>query len=99
VDLFQRHRRKKDNSLTDSHPTLSRQQIADYEQRAEAAYAAMYEAADHNQKDLKDDALFYLARATEIAEGLGLKEDVERLTKRAANITGVYNGQFRYIGR
>jgi len=73
--------------------------MRDFEQRAEAAYAAMYDAASHNQKDLKDDALFYLTRAQEIAEALGLVDDAERLKARADNIMGVYNSQFRYIGR
>jgi len=45
------------------------------EARAEAAYAAMYDAADHDQKGLKDDALLYLAHAVQIAEALGLEAD------------------------
>jgi hypothetical protein len=69
--------------------------MLDYEQKAENAYAAMYEAESWNQKDLKDDASFYLARALEIAEQLGLEEDVARLRKRGENIVGVWNSQFR----
>jgi hypothetical protein len=80
-------------------PAPTRELMMDYERRAEAAYAAMYDAPDHDQKDLKDDALFYLARAIEAAETLNLAEDAARLKARVDNIMGVYNSQFRYIGR
>jgi len=33
--------------------------MADYEARAEMAYAAMYDAAPHNVKDFYDDACRY----------------------------------------
>ena len=74
---------------------LSREAMLEYEEKAETAYAAMYEAESWNQKDLKDDASFYLARALEIAEQLGLTDDAERLRKRGENIRGVWNSQFR----
>ena len=73
--------------------------MAEYETRAETAYSAMYDAPDYDQKDLKDDALFYLARAIEVAEALGLEGEAARLKSRVDNIMGVYNSQFRYIGR
>jgi len=73
----------------------TRESMLEYERKAEAAYSAMYEAESWNQKDLKDDASFYLARAREIAEQLGLTEDVERLRQRSENILGVWNSQFR----
>lgn len=73
--------------------------IADYEKRAETAYSAMYDAPDYDQKDLKDDALFYLARAIEVADALGLEAEGARLRARVDNIMGVYNSQFRSIGR
>ena len=73
--------------------------MADYEARAEAAYTAMYDAAPHNMKDCYDDARLYLAHALQIATGLGLVEQVERLKKRAAEIEAVYNHLFRYVGR
>jgi len=44
---------------------------------------------------LKDDASFYLARAREIAQQLGLSDDAERLRQRGENILGVWNSQFR----
>jgi hypothetical protein len=85
--------------MSDPAAPPTREAMADYERRAEAAYAAMYDAPSWDEKDLKDDALFYLARALEIAEALGLAEDAARLKKRSDNIMGVYNSQFRYIGR
>ena len=69
--------------------------MAEYEQKAEAAYTTMYDARSHEEKDFKDDALFYLARAIEVAEALGLEEDSARLKARVDNIMGVYNSQFR----
>jgi hypothetical protein len=80
--------------MTDESPP-TRELMLDYEQKAEAAYSAMYEAESWNQKDLKDDASFYLARAREIAEQLGLQEDADRLRTRGENIMGVWNSQFR----
>ncbi len=79
--------------------TPSAEQVAEWEVRAETAYAAMYDAPDYDQKDLKDDALLYLARAIEIAEALGLQDDVVRLKAREANIMGVWNSQFRPVRR
>jgi hypothetical protein len=76
-------------------PTPTPELMADYEARAEAAYTAMYDAPSWDEKDLKDDALFYLARAIEVADALGLEADSERLKARVANIMGVYNSQFR----
>jgi len=69
--------------------------MAEYEQKAETAYSAMYDAQPWDEKDLKDDALFYLARAIEVAEALGLADDAARLKARVDNIMGVYNSQFR----
>jgi hypothetical protein len=69
--------------------------MAEYEQRAEAAYSAMYDAQPWDEKDLKDDALFYLARAIEVADALDLTEEAIRLKARVENIIGVYNSQFR----
>ena len=69
--------------------------MAEYEQKAESAYSQMYDAQPWDEKDLKDDALFYLARAIEVAEALGLADDAARLKARVDNIMGVYNSQFR----
>ena len=79
----------------DESPAPSAEKMAEYERKAEAAYSAMYEAESWNQKDLKDDASFYLARAVEIADQLGLTEDAERLRARSENIRGVWNSQYR----
>jgi hypothetical protein len=76
-------------------PPPSAELMLEYERKAEAAYSAMYDAESWNQKDLKDDALFYLARAIEVAEALGLEEDAARLKARVDNIMGVYDSQFR----
>ena len=80
-------------------PTPSAAQMAEWEARAEAAYAAMYDAPDHDQKDLKDDALLYLAHAIKIAEALGRNADAARLKAREINIMGVWNSQFRPVRR
>lgn len=69
--------------------------MAEYETKAESAYAQMYDAQPRDEKDLKDDALFYLARAIEIAQALRLEEDETRLRARVDNIRGVYNSQVR----
>ena len=70
--------------------------MREYETKAEAAYSAMYDAPSWDEKDLKDDALFYLARAIEVADALGLDEDSARLKGRVDNIMGVWNSQFRF---
>ncbi|KAB2938005.1 MAG: hypothetical protein K8F92_15585 [Hyphomicrobium sp.] len=74
-------------------------EMADYEARAEAAYAAMYDAAPHNVKDHYEDACLNLSHAIESAAGLGLQQEVVRLKKRSEEIDAVYNHQFRYVGR
>ena len=79
--------------MTGERPT--RERMLELEARAEAAYAAMYDARPHEEKDLKDDALLYLAEAQRIAEALDLPDDAARLKARTENIMGVYNSQFR----
>ena len=74
-------------------------EMANWEARAEAAYTAMYDAAPHSVKDCYEDACLYLAHAIEIATGLGLIAEAERLKKRGDEIDAVYNHQFRYVGR
>ena len=81
--------------MADDTPKPTRELMLDYEQKAETAYTAMYDAEPWNEMDLKDDALFYLARAIEVAETLGLTDDEARLRARVDNIMGVYNSQFR----
>jgi len=74
-------------------------EMAEYEARADMAYAAIYDAAPHNVKDYYQDACLYLAHAIQIATGLGLIDEAERLKKRSEQIDAVYNHQFRYVGR
>ena len=62
-------------------------EMADYAARAEAAYTAMYDAAPHNTKDYYEDACLHLAHAIQIAMGLGLMDEVERLKKRGEEST------------
>ena len=73
----------------------TRDLMQDYEQKAESAYAAMYNAPSWDEKDLMDDALYYLSRAIDVADALSLSEDAARLRARVENIVGVYNSQFR----
>ena len=81
--------------MAEDTPPPSRELMLDYEQKAESAYTQMYDAQPWDEKDLKDDALFYLARAIEVADALGLEQDAARLNARVDNIMGVYNSQFR----
>ena len=73
------------------HPTLLKA-IADYEARAEQAYADMYEtrypAGEYG--DLKD----YFALAIDAARRAGLSDEVERLSKRLEHCIQVYRKQF-----
>ena len=73
--------------------------IEQFEQAAEAAYAAMYDAKPHNVEDCYDDAQLCFAHALEAATLAGLTDEVERLKSRVEHIRNVYNGQFRGVGR
>ncbi|HEX5259759.1 MAG TPA: hypothetical protein VFW35_13390 [Sphingomicrobium sp.] len=81
--------------MTDDAPKPTSELMLEYEHKAETAYTAMYDTEPWNEKDFKDDALFYLARAIEVAEALGLAGDEARLRARVDNIMGVYNSQLR----
>ena len=61
--------------------------------QAEQAYTRMYDS--RYPKDDRDDALACLARAAELAAGLGLAGMEESLRERSAHIEAVYNSQFR----
>jgi hypothetical protein len=76
-----------------------RRRMADFEARAEAAYAAMYDAPPYLAKDHKDDASMWLSRAIDEAKALNLNNEVLRLTARRDHIRAVYDRQFRYAGR
>jgi hypothetical protein len=56
----------------------------------------MYEARGHRVKERYEDAMVFFARAIRVAEAEGRTAEVERLAKRKAEITAVYNHQFRY---
>ena len=71
--------------------------LAEHRDKAEAAYAAMYDAPAYDIKDLKDDSLFHFARAIEVAGALGLHDELARLEARVANIVAVYDSQFRGV--
>lgn len=66
-----------------------------FERRGEAAYAAMYDAANGTAaaaqySNAKDD----FASAIGAARRAGRPDDIERLTRRIADIKAVYRGQF-----
>jgi hypothetical protein len=69
-----------------------------YEDHAEAAYAAMYDARPPAAKDHYEDARAYLTKAIEMARGANLPDDVARLTARRKEIAEIYNRQFRWVG-
>ena len=75
------------------HAPSGRAELAEWERRAEAAYSEMYEA--RRAKEPYEDACFAFARAIEAAQGLGLDQEVARLTRRVEHIRAVYNSQFR----
>jgi hypothetical protein len=75
-----------------------RAKMARYEQSAEAAYDAMYDARSSAAKDCYEDARLYLSKAIAMASGANLPDDVVRLTARRKEITEIYNRQFRGVG-
>jgi hypothetical protein len=75
-----------------------RAKMARYEEHAEAAYDAMYDARPPAAKDHYEDARAYLTKAIAMAQGANLTEDVARLTARRRQITEIYNRQFRSVG-
>jgi len=97
--LSLREARLKESAISDDDTSPTVEKMKDFEARAEAAYAAMYEARSYEEKDFKDDACSFLARAAEIADALGRDADAARLRARTDQIMSVYNSQFRYIGR
>jgi hypothetical protein len=72
--------------------------MARLQQRAEAAYAAMYDARPPAAKDCYDDARLYFTQAIDMATQANLADDVTRLTSRRNQITEIYNRQFRWAG-
>ena len=74
------------------------QEIQQFEQLAEAAYAAMYEAMPAMAKACHEDACSHLAQAIAAAERAGLEKEVARLAARRDQISEIYNRQFRGIG-
>jgi hypothetical protein len=77
--------------VTESSPDHA--ELHEWERRAEAAYAEMYEA--RRAKEPYEDACFAFARAIGAAQRLGLNDEVARLSRRVEHIRAVYNSQFR----
>jgi hypothetical protein len=75
------------------HDPSGRADLDEWERRAEAAYADMYEA--RRAKEPYEDACFAFARAVAAAQRLGLDAEAARLTRRVEHIRAVYNSQFR----
>ena len=73
--------------------------VSEYEQKAEAAYSAMYDVRPLNVKDCFDDARLYFAKAIEAAQLAELPDVAARLAARLKSVEQVYNGQFRGVGR
>jgi hypothetical protein len=69
-----------------------------YEEHAEAAYEAMYDARAPMAKVCYEDARAYLTKAIAMAQAANLPDDVARLTARRKQIAEVYNRQFRSVG-
>jgi hypothetical protein len=75
-----------------------RSKIKRYEESAEAAYSAMYDARGPAAKDCYEDARMDLSRAIETANEAKLADDAVRLSARLKEITEIYNRQFRWVG-
>ena len=70
-----------------------RAKMTRFEEQAEAAYAAMYDARPPAAKDHA-----YLTKAIAMAKGANLTEDAARLMARRKQIIEIYNRQFRSVG-
>jgi hypothetical protein len=75
-----------------------RAKMTRFEEHAEAAYAAMYDARPPATKDHYEDARAYLTKAIAMAKGANLTEDAARLMARRKQIIEIYNRQFRSVG-
>jgi hypothetical protein len=73
----------------------SRGDLDAHEAQAERALAQMYDAGPRDQKDLRDDVTFHLARAIEAAEALGLAAEAARLHARRREVIDTFDSQFR----
>jgi hypothetical protein len=69
--------------------------LQEWEAKAEAAYARMYDARPGGAKMEYEDARLFLLHAIDEAKRLGLADEVACLTKRSDHIAAVYNSQFR----
>lgn len=56
----------------------------------ERAYAQMYDCRPYDLKDHKDDALFHLGDALELARQLGLADRITEIERRMGHIRQVY---------
>lgn len=69
-----------------------------YEDMAEAAYQAMYDAASGPAaKSDYEDACLYFSRAAAAARQLGRPDEAARLGLRLEHVRSVYNHQFRWV--
>lgn len=67
--------------------------LAKFTRLAEEAYGRMYDS--NYPKDDRDDALYYLGMAIDLAQALNLKEQEAALRARYEHISAVFNSQFR----
>ncbi|MGO9772006.1 MAG: hypothetical protein ACLPSW_21155 [Roseiarcus sp.] len=81
-----------------SRSPLGSQSWRELERRAEAAYAAMYEAPPRSVKDCWDDARLFFGKAIEAAGRAGAPGEVARLKRRLSEVAAVYARQFRHVG-
>jgi hypothetical protein len=68
-------------------------EVADFERRAEIAFTAMRKANGQIATFCRDDALFYLRRAIDIANRAAHKSTVARLRLRIRQISVAYARQ------
>ena len=82
--------------LVSSAAKAARVEMYENEDKAEAAYSAMYDAPSHGVKDYHDDAQMYFNLAIKAARRARLHSQAKRLTLRSEQVQAVFNSQFRY---
>ena len=76
-----------------------RAKLAEFELKAEEAYAAMYIARPYGVKDCYEEARSQYHQAVEEAQRAGCIDEMVRLGNRLAHVEAVYDNQFRGVGR
>ncbi len=71
---------------------------SDFELRAEAAYEAMYDARPPAVKDWFETARSNFLLAIGAAEACGDAATATRIRQRLAEVSAVYERQFRHVG-